>query len=164
MRRFVVASEKSWHQQLVNNLKRKIQDAQWVLVDKKEDLSEAFLSSVYPEFIFSPHWSQYIPPSIYGKFECVVFHMTDLPFGRGGSPLQNLIVKGYATTKISAIRVDAGIDTGPVYLKRDLDLSGTARDIFIRTSGIIEEMIVALITTPVIPKPQKGEIVRFRRR
>ncbi len=27
------------------------------------------------------------------KFECVCFHMTDVPYGRGGSPLQNLIIR-----------------------------------------------------------------------
>ena len=29
--------------------------------------------------------------------------MTDLPYGRGGSPLQNLIIRGFESTKISAI-------------------------------------------------------------
>jgi len=45
--------------------------------------------------------------------------MTDLPFGRGGSPLQNLIERGIKKTKISAIKVDGGIDTGDIFFKRD---------------------------------------------
>ena len=28
---------------------------------------------------------------IHENYKCIIFHMTDLPFGRGGSPLQNLI-------------------------------------------------------------------------
>ena len=44
--------------------------------------------------------------------------MTDLPFGRGGSPLQNLIVRGYKSTKLTAIKVQSGIDTGDIYLKK----------------------------------------------
>ena len=43
--------------------------------------------------------------------------MTDLPFGRGGSPLQNLIVRGFEETMTSAIKVTKGIDTGDIYLK-----------------------------------------------
>lgn len=60
---------------------------------------------------------------IYESFECVVFHMTALLFGRGGSPLQNLLVKGICQTKISAIEVSAGMDTGDVYFKENLDIS-----------------------------------------
>lgn len=44
--------------------------------------------------------------------------MTDLPYGRGGSPLQNLIVRNHYKTKISEIRVKKEIDSGPIYLKK----------------------------------------------
>jgi len=50
--------------------------------------------------------------------------MTDLPFGRGGSPLQNLIVRGFTHTKLSALRVEKGLDTGDIYLKEDLEQYG----------------------------------------
>ena len=46
--------------------------------------------------------------------------MTDLPYGRGGSPLQNLIARGFLETKISAILVEKQLDAGPVYLKMEL--------------------------------------------
>jgi methionyl-tRNA formyltransferase len=90
--------------------------------------------------------------------------MTDLPFGRGGSPLQNLIVRNFKKTKISAIRVEKGVDTGPVYLKKDLDLGGTASEIFQRSSDIIYNMITQIIDNKIIPKPQKGRILKFKRR
>lgn len=69
--------------------------------------------------------------------------MTDLPFGRGGSPLQNLLSRGIYHTKLSAIRVSAGLDTGSVYLKNDLDiLEGSAEKIFRRAGEIIfKEML-----------------------
>ena len=47
--------------------------------------------------------------------------MTDLPFGRGGSPLQNLIERGIKQTKISAIKCVKELDGGDIYLKRDLE-------------------------------------------
>jgi methionyl-tRNA formyltransferase len=40
------------------------------------------------------HWSWKVSDEVVGRFECVCFHITDVPFGRGGSPLQNLIVQG----------------------------------------------------------------------
>src|SRR5690606_29153499 len=104
------------------------------------------------------------PKEIFEKYECIVFHMTDLPYGRGGSPLQNLIDLGHTETRISAIRVEKGIDTGPVYLKMNLDLQGTAKEIFERTAGIIEKMIYVIIENKVQPVQQKGEVVHFKRR
>ena len=56
--------------------------------------------------------------------------MTDLPFGRGGSPLQNLITRGISKTKISALRCNEEIDAGPIYLKRPLSLHGSAEEIY----------------------------------
>lgn len=32
------------------------------------------------------------------------FHMTNFPYGRGGSPLQNLMKRGHHTTTITALR------------------------------------------------------------
>ena len=46
--------------------------------------------------------------------------MTDLPYGRGGSPLQNLIVRGHKHTMISAIKCVKELDAGPIYLKKPL--------------------------------------------
>jgi len=55
--------------------------------------------------------------------------MTYMPYGRGGSPLQNLIVRGYRHTKLTALRMVEEFDAGPVYLKEDLCLEGNAEEI-----------------------------------
>ena len=90
--------------------------------------------------------------------------MTDLPYGRGGSPLQNLIIRGHETTKISAIKVSAGIDTGDIYLKKELTLKGTAKNILISATPIIEKMIIEILHTDMTPLVQSGEVVEFKRR
>jgi methionyl-tRNA formyltransferase len=91
--------------------------------------------------------------------------MADLPFGRGGSPLQNLIVKGFKKTRISAFKVEEELDAGPIYLKKDLSLEGSAEEIFKRASKIIfDEMIPYIIKNNPKPTPQKGETTIFKRR
>ena len=91
--------------------------------------------------------------------------MTDLPFGRGGSPLQNLIVRGIEETQISAIKVTQQLDAGPIYLKTNLSLHGTAEEILIRASTIIfNEMIPKILEEKMIPVEQSGDIVHFKRR
>jgi len=92
--------------------------------------------------------------------------MTDLPFGRGGSPLQNLILRKTYNTKISAIKVDEGIDTGKVYLKEDFYVGlGSAEEIFIEASNIIfSKMIPYIMENNPIPYEQEGNVVSFKRR
>lgn len=134
-------------------------------MSEKKDLNQENLIKINPDYIFFPHWSYLIPQDIYENFRCIVFHMADLPYGRGGSPLQNLIVRGHKDTKISALRVTNTIDGGPVYMKEDLNLNGTAEEIFLRASNIIfEKMLPRFLTEELTPKEQVGEVVSFRRR
>lgn len=164
MKKFVILTEKVWHRSLYHSLQRRFENFEWVLIDKKEEFSLDHLQNLQPEKIFIPHWSYIIPPSIFENFECIVFHMTDLPYGRGGSPLQNLIIRGHTTTRISALKVEAGLDTGPIYLKKPLSLFGTAREIFLRSRFVVEEMITEIVEKELKPQPQEGEVVKFRRR
>jgi methionyl-tRNA formyltransferase len=164
MNKYIVLSEKIWHEDLFQILKEKYHNDSWLLINRKEEFNISNLQFHQPTKIFIPHWSHIIPKEIYENYECLVFHMTDLPFGRGGSPLQNLIVRGFKSTKISAIKVEKGIDTGPVYLKRELNLEGTATTIFKRSTSVIKEMIFQIIDQNIKPIAQFGEITEFKRR
>ena len=161
---YIILSEKPWNQDLVKNLSKNNNKVNWVFIKKRLDFNTKNIESIKPDKIFIPHWSYIIPDEIFEKYECVVFHMTDLPFGRGGSPLQNLIVLGKEKTKISALRVVKELDAGPIYLKEDLSLQGTAEEILIRANSIIELMIVELIDKDLEPIEQKGDVVHFKRR
>lgn len=161
---YIILSEKSWNQDLVDKLSKKNSNINWVIINNRSDFNITNLESISPVKIFIPHWSYIISEQIFQKFECVVFHMTDLPFGRGGSPLQNLIVLGKERTKISALRVVEELDAGPIYLKKDLSLHGTAKDIFVRANSIIEFMIIEIIEKDLKPIEQKGDVVYFKRR
>lgn len=165
MKSYVIATIRSCNIKNANEFKGKNTNIKTYIITDKEDLKFGLLNKIGPEFIFFPHWSWVIPRDIYKNFECIVFHMTDVPFGRGGSPLQNLIVRGFNKTKISALNVSEEIDAGPVYLKRDLLLDGSAEEIFERTSNIIfSDMIPYIIKKRPAPLPQKGKGVEFKRR
>lgn len=166
MANYVIATIKSWNITNVERIKRQFPQHRFFVATKREDLTLQWLKTINPEFVFFPHWSWIIPPQIYNTFSCVVFHMTDLPYGRGGSPLQNLIVRGIYQTKISAIKVDGGLDTGDIYLKEPIDIScGNADQILAHISEIVFSiMIPKLIQNRIAPRPQVGEIVTFKRR
>ncbi|MEC9488405.1 MAG: formyltransferase family protein [Halanaerobium sp.] len=165
MMKVVIATVKSWNIKLAKQLKKERDDLEIFLITAKADLHQEVIKDINPSYIFFPHWSWKIPPEVYKNYRCIVFHMTDLPYGRGGSPLQNLIIRGLEDTKITAIRVDAGMDTGDIYLQEKLNLNGTAEEIFIRAGKVIfRKMIPEIIQGKTHPVPQRGETVRFTRR
>jgi len=160
---YVVAASKIWDNNLIEKL-NKLPDTEFTLIREREQLNYKFLSELQPRYIFFPHWSYFIPSRIYEDFECVIFHMTDLPFGRGGSPLQNLIERGIYETRISALNAIKKLDAGDIYLKRSLSLYGSAEEIYIRTTKLITEMIKIIVETEPTPMPQSGQPVEFKRR
>ena len=162
--KYIILSEKKWNSNLKNRLELIFPNDEWKIINRKEDFKIIHLNEYKPSKIFIPHWSYLIPSDIYQNFECIVFHMTDLPFGRGGSPLQNLIVRGFKKTKISALKVEQGIDAGAIYLKKKLSLEGSAEKIFQRASSIVEEMIIEILKQDLKPLPQVGQITEFKRR
>jgi methionyl-tRNA formyltransferase len=132
-------------------------------VTNPEELSE--LSKQVPlRYIFFLHWNWLVLEEIWQRVECVCFHMTDVPYGRGGSPLQNLIKAGHEHTKLSALRMVHEMDAGPVYVKEPLSLDGRAKDIYERAGQLSYEIIRWMIEAEPTPEAQEGHIVTFKRR
>jgi len=167
MQNIIIATIKEWNKKNYFKLKTKYQNKYiFHLITSRDELTKEFVDHLQPKYIFFPHWSWIIPSDIYNSYESVVFHITDLPFGRGGSPLQNLIINEIYNTKISAIKVTNGLDTGDIYLKEPLDITkGSAKEIFTQASDIIFlTMIPKFLTKKLTPTPQSGKVTIFKRR
>lgn len=164
MKTIVVATPHKRNDSLVQQLVRRLVDHRIVRIIDQEKLNFGDLAELEPQWVFFPHWSWIIPKEIHSRYKCVIFHMTDLPYGRGGSPLQNLIVRGHKNTKLTAIKCVAELDAGPVYSKVPLSLDGTAEEILQRAAGLMEDLIVEIVENDPTPVPQTGEIVEFKRR
>lgn len=158
----LIAADQGWHSDLF--LARKPGDSnKWSYVSNQKEL-ETKLNSISPRYIFFLHWSEIIPESIWNRFECVCFHMTDLPFGRGGSPLQNLIMRGVQQTKLTAFKIEKELDAGPIYTKRDLSLDGNAEEIYLKAASLSWDIIQWIVDNKPSPVPQKGFVEKFTRR
>lgn len=136
----------------------------WIFIERPEQLSIRRLRAIAPRVVFFVHWSTRVPTAVTERYECVGFHMTDLPYGRGGSPLQNLIRRGYRTTMLSAFRMTGGLDDGPVYLKAPLSLDGMAEEIYLRAASLAGRMIARILREQPVAQPQRGRTSVFRRR
>lgn len=136
----------------------------WLLVTNTNDLLRA-TETTHPKYIFFPHWSELVPAELTQAYDCVCFHMTDVPYGRGGSPLQNLIKRGARVTKLTALKMEEKMDAGPVYKKDELNLAGSAEEIFIRMTKLAITQIQYIIENDPTPISQSNEKYEsFKRR
>lgn len=162
----VFATIKTWNLDNVARFKDYWKEQYRVeVISNPEQLSYELLETLKPAWVFFPHWSWIVSANIHQSFRCVVFHITDLPFGRGGSPLQNLITRRIYQTKICALQMSEEVDSGPIYMKHDLDISlGSATEIYHEISDIIfTRMIPEILKDTIKPEDQIGEITHFRR-
>ncbi len=160
---YIVATVKSWNIDVFNRIIKNYPGV-WHLITDPKELTVERIKAIAPRYIFFPHWNAIVPEQILDIATCVCFHEADLPYGRGGSPIQNLIDRGHRETVISALKMTRELDAGPIYLKRPLSLEGLAEEIFIRTAHIIADMIKIIITDDLTPEEQLGEPVVFKRR
>jgi methionyl-tRNA formyltransferase len=55
---------------------------------------------------------------------CVNVHASLLPRWRGAAPIQRAILAGDETSGVTIMRMDEGLDTGPMLLRRELEIIG----------------------------------------
>lgn len=160
--KYILASSKKFHRDIYNQLIATESDS-WFYVNSPDEL-DSLLDEVTPRYIFFLHWNWVVPKRIWCSFECVCFHMTDVPYGRGGSPLQNLILNGHVDTKLTALRMIDELDAGPVYTKKTMSLKGSAQQILVNAANISLGIIKWIVSNNPEPSPQSGYVVAFKRR
>lgn len=160
---YLVAAIGDWNKEKFDKVKDSL-PGNWLYASSPKELNAILETGFSPRYIFFPHWRWIVPTEMLDEYECVCFHMTDVPYGRGGSPLQNLIVRGHKDTVLTALRMVDELDAGPVYLKKPLSLQGSAEEIYNRSSSLIWSMIEDIITNNVVPSAQEGEVTLFKRR
>jgi len=161
---YIVATIRPWHIELYRR-ELPFWDGDWRLVTTPQEL-EMLVRKMKPRYIFFPHWSERVPEWIWSSVECVCFHETDVPYGRGGSPVQNLIERGHHATVITALRMIEELDAGPIYAQFPMSLRGLGEEIFIFASYRIAAMIkwIALNEPDPMPQDKAREVIIFKRR
>ena len=157
--KIIICNSKEWFKlsdQILSN-------HQILSIKKKGELTLAALDQFKPDLVFFPHWNWIVSNEIFEKYTCIVFHTAPLPFGRGGSPIQNLIKSGYIESPVSALAMSEGIDSGPIYDQIDISLKGTLSEILSRLNHVVIELMLRLIRHLPEPKKQIGNAHIFKR-
>lgn len=159
---YLVAGLHAWSRDAFRALEKLPGD--WRFISDPKELTKELLGHLTPRYVFFLHWSEKVPAEIVQNYECVAFHMTDLPYGRGGSPLQNLIIRGHKETQLCALRMTEHFDAGPIYMRRPLPLAGRAEDIYRSAMELGAQMAREIAEKEPKPMEQSGTPTVFRRR
>ncbi|MBN9353841.1 MAG: methionyl-tRNA formyltransferase [Hyphomicrobium denitrificans] len=98
------------------------------------------------------------------RLGCFNVHASKLPRWRGAAPIQRAIMAGDAVTAVNIMRMDEGLDTGPVCLGRDVAITPdmTAGELHDTLSALGAELMVEALAEPeagtlrAVPQPQEG--------
>jgi len=159
---YLFCAYRKWSIKLFEKLSKKYQDM--VLLKSPEKLTLNYVKKTNPKLIFFPDWSWIVDDEIINNYKCVCFHESNLPKFRGGSPLQNQIIRGVEKTKSTAFLMNKGLDEGNIFLQKDLSLKGSINKIFERMIKNDYEMIIKIINGKYKLKKQKGKPTKYNRR
>ena len=134
------------------------------LLSSPKKLTINYLKRKKPEIIFFPDWSWIIPNEIISNYKCICFHESNLPKFRGGSPIQNQIIRGVTKTKTTAFIMNEKIDAGDIILQKNLSLEGSIQEIFSRMSENDYSFILKIINGKYKRKKQSGKSTTYYRR
>ena len=91
-----------------------------ILILKKVDKEK--LMDINPKLVLFYGWSEIIDKEIVNEFTCIMLHPSPLPKYRGGSPIQNQIIRGQNKSAVTLFIMDEGIDTGDIIAQEFLSL------------------------------------------
>lgn len=106
--------------------------------DKVRDPSVAEqIRSLRPDVLVVVAYGQILPPPVLAipHRGCVNVHASLLPKYRGAAPIARAILQGEERTGVSTMFMDAGMDTGPILLVEETEISSTD------TTGSLQERL-----------------------
>lgn len=160
--KYLFCGYREWSIELYKKLSNKYKNM--VLLSIPEKLTYANVQKINPKIIFFPDWSWIVPNEIINNFTCICFHESNLPKFRGGSPIQNQIIRGITKTKTTAFVMSDKLDEGDILLKKDLSLKGSLQEIFERMIENDYELITKIIQKKYRKTKQKGHSSKYKRR
>jgi methionyl-tRNA formyltransferase len=92
------------------------------------------------------------------KHGCINVHASLLPRWRGAAPVQRAILAGDDVTGVTIMQMDVGLDTGPILLKRELDIRGmNAGEVTDELSFLGAKALIDWLEHPTPPTNQPAE-------
>jgi methionyl-tRNA formyltransferase len=126
----------------------------------RDPVEQAWFSGLDADLAIVAAYGLILPKPILDapKGGCINVHASLLPRWRGAAPIQRAILAGDPISGVTIMRMDEGLDTGQMLLKRELDIGGK------NAGQVTEEMallgartLVDWLDHPTPPRPQPAD-------
>jgi len=115
-----------------------------------------------PDLIVVAAFGQILRPNVLElpRFGCINIHASLLPRHRGSAPIQAAILAGDTQTGITIMKMDAGVDTGPMLRQRAIPIlpQDTGGSLFEKLSALGGELLLetlpGYLSGEITPQPQ----------
>ncbi|MBN2386925.1 MAG: methionyl-tRNA formyltransferase [Anaerolineales bacterium] len=122
-----------------------------------------------PDLIVVTAFGQILKPEVLELplHGCINVHASLLPRGRGAAPIQAALLAGDAETGVTIMRMDPGVDTGPLYASRAIPIAAeeTAGTLFAKLAllgaDLLLETLPGILNGELQPRPQPAEGVTY---
>lgn len=122
----------------------------------------AILKEWAPDIILVAAFGQILKQNILDlpPLGCINVHASLLPRWRGAAPIQAAILHGDPVTGVSIMKMDAGIDTGPVYATREVPISQADNSLTLSEklantgADLLLDELPSILDKKAVPQPQ----------
>ena len=131
-------------------------------VSLKDAAIVAELAALEPDALIVAAYGLILPPDVLDlpPAGCINVHASLLPRWRGASPIQAAVLAGDPVSGVSLMRMEAGLDTGPVYVRATTPVGSraTAGELHDRLAalgaGLLSERLPDILAGRLQPEPQ----------
>jgi methionyl-tRNA formyltransferase len=130
----------------------------------KSDGAYDFFAEIQPDAVVIIAYGQIIPRRLLEipRLGWMNLHASLLPKYRGAAPIAWAIINGESTTGLTTMRLDPGLDTGPILMQREITIGGdeTAPELGKRMAELgaplVVESLIKLERGEIPPIPQES--------
>jgi len=131
--------------------------------------SQSRLRALAPDFIIVAAYGQILPQAVLDipRHGCVNIHASLLPRWRGAAPIQRAIMAGDRESGVCIMKMDAGLDSGPVIAQRRCQIAPgtTAGELHDRLASLgaalLLESLPGYLGGHLVPVPQAADGVTY---
>jgi methionyl-tRNA formyltransferase len=130
----------------------------------RSESAEAFFKRIAPDTVVIIAYGQIIPQSLIDipRLGWINLHASLLPRYRGAAPINWAIVNGEKLSGVTTMQVDAGMDTGPILLQKQMGIAAeeTAPELSRRMAEagapLVTQSLMGLANGTITPRAQES--------
>lgn len=147
-------SYRDWALAIYDEVRRRQPGHDYLVIRDKDSYTDQAVLDFAPDLALYYGWSWRVTPAITNAVTSLMLHPSPLPLYRGGSPIQNQIIRGESESAVSIFVISEELDAGPLVAQAPLSLQGHLDEIFLRMTTIGSDLTEGLLVNGLHPVEQ----------